>query len=267
MNNRDVSDCGGPSGRENRSVRLVDLARVLVRAFLIQAWWNFHRMQNVGFLFSLWPVLKRLYPDKRERRDVAFRHLEFFNTHPCMANVVLGVVAGLEQEHVRRGAVSRDQIHSVKEYMAGPLAALGDTIFWAAWRPFSAILAVAIGWHFVGKEWLFIPLLFLLIYNGLNFFMRYWGVFHGFYLKVQVIPFLVRLNVQSVVQWVYLLGIGLTVGALMTLCLRFEKGLLWSGIFVPVSLFFLIFTKKVTSSHLLYIWVIGFVLLSVAGVI
>jgi len=43
--------------------------------------------------------------------------------------------------------------------------------------------------------------------------------------------------------------------------------LLWSGIFVPVSLFFLIFTKKVTSSHLLYIWVIGFVLLSVAGVI
>ncbi|MEW6042584.1 MAG: PTS system mannose/fructose/sorbose family transporter subunit IID, partial [Elusimicrobiota bacterium] len=37
------------------------------RSFLLQSVWNFERMQNVGFLFTVLPSLKKIYPDKKER--------------------------------------------------------------------------------------------------------------------------------------------------------------------------------------------------------
>ena len=37
---------------------------IFLRTFFLQALWNFERLQNIGFLYILYPVFKSLYKDK-----------------------------------------------------------------------------------------------------------------------------------------------------------------------------------------------------------
>ena len=61
--------------------------------------WNYERMQNLGFLYTILPTLKKIYKDKKEDMSVAMsRHLEFFNTHPTAAPFILGVTSALEDQ-------------------------------------------------------------------------------------------------------------------------------------------------------------------------
>ena len=65
---------------------------IFLRTFFLQALWNFERLQNVGFLYILYPVLKNLYPNKEKRKEVLLRHIGFFNTNPYMVTVIVAMV-------------------------------------------------------------------------------------------------------------------------------------------------------------------------------
>ena len=45
-------------------------------------------MQNGGVAYTLIPAIKKLYSKKEDRAAALKRHLEFFNTHPFMANPI-----------------------------------------------------------------------------------------------------------------------------------------------------------------------------------
>ena len=123
-----------------------DLGQIFMRSFLFQSMWSFQRMQNVGWLFSLWPVFRRLYPDPAERARAAQAHADYFNTHPYTADIILGVAAGLE-ERLASGQTTmpREAVVAAKKTMAGPLSALGETVFWATLRPLLLVAAVMAG--------------------------------------------------------------------------------------------------------------------------
>ena len=65
----------------NNKVTKVELKKVFKRSFMYGSSWNYERMQNLGFLYTILPVLKKLYPDKDSASPAMKRHLEFFNTH------------------------------------------------------------------------------------------------------------------------------------------------------------------------------------------
>ncbi len=69
---------------------------IFLRTFFLQALWNFERLQNIGFLYILYPVIKSLYKDKEERKKVLLRHIGFFNTNPYMANIIIAMVINAE---------------------------------------------------------------------------------------------------------------------------------------------------------------------------
>ncbi|MHB9155515.1 MAG: PTS system mannose/fructose/sorbose family transporter subunit IID, partial [Endomicrobiales bacterium] len=117
---------------------------MLWRSFFIQAIWNFERLQNIGFVYGLLPFFRYLYPDPGERREVLLRHIGFFNTHPYMVSMIFGMVASLEEDLRDGKPVNRDQLVTLKNNIAGPLAAIGDTFFWATWRPFTVLLGVSL---------------------------------------------------------------------------------------------------------------------------
>ncbi|WP_220515000.1 PTS system mannose/fructose/sorbose family transporter subunit IID, partial [Streptococcus pneumoniae] len=48
----------------NNKVTKVELKKVFKRSFMYGSSWNYERMQNLGFLYTILPVLKKLYPDK-----------------------------------------------------------------------------------------------------------------------------------------------------------------------------------------------------------
>ena len=143
-----------PGGKPAPSLTWTDLSQIFMRSFLFQSMWSFQRMQNVGWLFSLWPVFRRLYADPVERAKAAQSHADYFNTHPYTADIILGVVAGME-ERLAAGetALDRGAILAAKKTMAGPLSAIGETVFWATMRPLLLVVASVAGAFSLRAGW------------------------------------------------------------------------------------------------------------------
>lgn len=113
-----------------------DIRGVFLRSNLFQGSWNFERMQALGFCFSMVPAIRRLYPENSEERKQAIkRHLEFFNTQPFVAAPILGVTLAMEEQRANGAEIDDAAINGIKVGLMGPLAGVGDPIFWGTVRP------------------------------------------------------------------------------------------------------------------------------------
>ncbi len=102
-------------------------------------------MQALGFCFSMVPAIRRLYPENNDARKQAIkRHLEFFNTHPYVAAPVLGVTLAMEEQRANGAEIDDGAINGIKVGLMGPLAGVGDPIFWGTVRPVFAALGAGI---------------------------------------------------------------------------------------------------------------------------
>lgn len=138
-----------------------DRISVWIRSFFLQGSWNYERMQNGGWAFAMIPAIKRLYKTKEEQSAALKRHLEFFNTHPYVASPILGVTLALEEERANGAPVEDVTIQGVKVGMMGPLAGIGDPVFWFTIRPILGALAasLAISGNILG------PIIFFFAWN------------------------------------------------------------------------------------------------------
>lgn len=62
-----------------------DINRVAWRSMLLQASFNYERMQASGWLYGLLPALKKIHTNKRDLARAMKGHMGFFNTHPTIA--------------------------------------------------------------------------------------------------------------------------------------------------------------------------------------
>ncbi|MGE5188538.1 MAG: PTS system mannose/fructose/sorbose family transporter subunit IID [Gemmatimonadota bacterium] len=120
--------------------------RVWLRQFAIQGCWNYEGMQNVGFAYCILPALRHMYAGRPDDLIRALRrHLEFFNTNPVLAGVILGAAIRLE-ERAAAGETDPRAIGTFKVGLMGSLGAIGDSYFWGALKPMAsavgAILAL-----------------------------------------------------------------------------------------------------------------------------
>ncbi|MEQ9810563.1 PTS system mannose/fructose/sorbose family transporter subunit IID [Streptococcus jiangjianxini] len=121
-----------------------DRISVWIRSNLIQGSWNYERMQNGGWAYAMIPAIKKLYTSKEEQSAALKRHLEFFNTHPYVASPILGVTLALEEERANGAPVDDVTIQGVKVGMMGPLAGIGDPVFWFTVKPILGALAASL---------------------------------------------------------------------------------------------------------------------------
>lgn len=170
----------------------------------MQALWNFEGLQNIGFLFALLPFLKKCYPDKEKRQEAYQRHLEFFNTQPYMASIIIGLTAKMEEKISEGSQNNIIEISNIKKNMAGPLAAMGDALFWATLRPFAAILATGLIFIYVKSNSvihpLIIPAFFLVIYNSVQLTFRYMSLRISYELGEKIIEKVASVNFQSILN-------------------------------------------------------------------
>ena len=138
-----------------------DRMSVAWRHQFLQGSWNYERMQNGGWAFSLIPALKKLYPNPEDSKAALKRHLEFFNTHPYIAAPVMGVTLALEEERANGAEINDTAIQGVKVGMMGPLAGVGDPVFWFTLRPILGALgaSLALSGNIIG------PLIFFFAWN------------------------------------------------------------------------------------------------------
>lgn len=188
------------------------------------------RAQSLGFTFSLWPVLKSLHARRDERARAARAHLGFFSTHPYMVGVLLGVVAGLEEERAR-GERSTEEVLAARSAMAGPLAAIGEGFFWGTWLPFCLAVAGVAGMAFPNHA-VDVALIFLLLFNAPHLGARVSGFYLGYRYKTQVVGKLALLRVQRAMVGLTVLGAGLAAFRLAVGPVGVAlKPFLWAGVF------------------------------------
>ena len=121
-----------------------DRKKVWWRSQFLQGSWNYERMQNMGWAYALIPALKKLYTTKEDRAAALERHMEFFNTHPYVAAPIIGVTLALEEEKASGTPVEDKAIQGVKIGMMGPLAGIGDPVFWFTVRPILGALGASL---------------------------------------------------------------------------------------------------------------------------
>lgn len=142
-----------------------DRFSIAVRHQYLQGSWNYERMQNGGWCFSMIPAIKKLYKDPEARKQALMRHMEFYNTHPYLSSPVLGVTLALEEDRANGAPVDDAAIQGVKIGMMGPLAGVGDPVFWFTLRPILGALgaSLALSGSILG------PILFFVAWNVIRF--------------------------------------------------------------------------------------------------
>lgn len=149
---------------EKIQLSVSDRKKVWWRSTFLQGSWNYERMQNLGWAYAMIPAIKKLYTKKEDQAAALERHLEFFNTHPYVASPILGVTLALEEERANGAAIDDAAIQGVKIGMMGPLAGIGDPVFWFTVRPILGALgaSLALSGNIMG------PIIFFFGWNAIR---------------------------------------------------------------------------------------------------
>ncbi len=197
---------------ENKKVALEKKDRISVcwRSTFLQGSWNYERMQNGGYCYAMIPAIKRLYTTKEEQAAALKRHLEFFNTQPYVAAPILGVTLALEEDRANGAPVDDAAIQGVKVGMMGPLAGVGDPIFWFTVRPILGALAAsfAMSGNIIG------PILFFVLWNVIRYAFLWYTQEFGYKAGTAITKDLSGGLLQKVTQGASILGM-FVLGALV----------------------------------------------------
>ncbi len=167
------------------------LLKIIWRSFFLQAWWNFERLQSIGLLYTLLPLLDHLYKNEREKYFQRKKfYEEYFNTNPLFFPIMLGALVKMEMEYAG-GKIKEDIISSFKVRMMSTLGAIGDTYGWAGFRPLSAFAGILIGVLISPVAGLIV---FVVIYNSFSFFLRIRGFFLGYRYGVEIVDMIGNRN-------------------------------------------------------------------------
>lgn len=148
--------------------------RIYLRSFLLQASWNFERLQNLGFFYMILPGLRAVYGDDLPM-EIRAQHSGYFNTHPYFAPMVAGTVLRLEENRAAEVATSIDA-ETYKNMVMAPFAAMGDALFWGGVRPLAALISLL----FASQGSLWAPVIFLVLFNLPHLFLRGGGLLLGY---------------------------------------------------------------------------------------
>jgi len=207
---------------ENKEIKLTksDIKSIFIRSNFLLGSYNFERSQAIGFCVTLIPAIKRLYSKKSDQSAALKRHLEFFNTQPFIAAPIMGITAAMEEQKANGAPIDDAAISSVKVGLMGPLAGVGDPIFWGTARPVIAAIGagIAVTGSIVG------PLLFFVLFNGLRLSTLWFGLNYGYTKGTEIVTDVGGNKLAKLTECASILGL-FVMGALVAK---------WTNINVPV---------------------------------
>ncbi len=177
---------------ETKHLPVTMLMKTVFRVFFIQAAWNYENFQGIGFTYALVPFLQKRDLGSEEAREFMKRHLNYFNTNPYLAGMIVGGTIRLEEERLE-GRATPGQVEAFKNDLVGPLGALGDSLTWGALRPLAGLAAVLVA--IIADS--LAPLIFLVLYNTFALWLRVSGVKNGYAYGDGLLRYLKDVNFQK----------------------------------------------------------------------
>lgn len=188
-----------------------EIRQIFFRSCPMEASFNYERMMSLAFGYCMEPIIKRLYAEKEKQKEAMKRHLEFFNTTSAMAPFIVGVAAAMEEKNAQDESFDTYSINAMKAGLMGPLAGIGDSIFWGTLR----IITAGIGVSLAQQGNMLGPILFILLFNIPNYLVRYYGAYYGYTLGANFIDKLSASGVMDKITYAISV-LGLTVIGAMT---------------------------------------------------
>lgn len=191
-----------------------DINRMAWRSLLLQASFNYERMQAGGWLYTLIPALRKIHKNPEDQSNSMKMHLEFINVHPLDVTFLSGIVLAMEQNKEKIST-----IRAVKVALMGPLGGIGDALFWFTWLPICA----GIGASLALEGSLFGPIVFLLLFNLLHFGLRFGLAHYGYSTGVGAIH-LLKTHTKKISHAALIVGMTV-IGALIASYVRLSTPL------------------------------------------
>lgn len=148
--------------KESKIITKKDITTLGLRSVFLQGSFNYERMQACGWLFSMLPALKKIHKEDKKALSEAMKdNLEFINTHPALVSFLMGLMISMEEKKEDRSVIK-----GVKIALFGPLAGIGDALFWFTLLPIIAGVSssFAIEGNILG------PIMFFVCYSLLFWF-------------------------------------------------------------------------------------------------
>jgi len=161
------------------------------------------RMQSMGFCVTMMPAIKRLYSKKEDQAAALKRHLEFFNTQPWIGSAIMGVTAAMEEERANGAPIDDGAINGVKVGLMGPLAGVGDPIYWGTARIILAALgaSLAVTGNIMG------PLIFFIGINIIRILTRWYSMKYGYEKGTEIVQDMEGGQLQKLTTGASVLGL------------------------------------------------------------
>lgn len=143
-----------------------DLDKMAVMSLFEQSCFSFERMQAPGFCWGMTSCFRKIHgSDNKEMAAAMQNNMDFINTEPHMATILQGLVVAMEE-----AGQDRELTKSIKTGLFGPLAGLGDAIFWYTAMPIIASIccSLASAGSVLG------PILYILFWGISAILIRMW---------------------------------------------------------------------------------------------
>lgn len=160
------------------------LRKAFWRSFTLYAAVSPAKQGASGFCYSMMPFINRFYSGSEEKKKEALsRSMSYFNTTITCSTFIMGLVASMEKKNSEQPDFDAGSINAVKSSLMGPLAGIGDSIFWGVLRVIAAGIAVGMG----AAGNVLAPIVFLLLFNIPSLLVKYYGTFLGYKLGSEYI--------------------------------------------------------------------------------
>lgn len=160
------------------------LRKAFWRSFTLYAAVSPAKQGASGFCYSLMPFINKFYKDDEEgKKEALVRSMSYFNTTIPCSTFIMGLVASMEKKNSGQKDFDANSIYAVKSSLMGPLAGIGDSLFWGVLRVIAAGIAVGLGQ--TGN--ILAPVVFLLLFNIPSLLIKYYGTFFGYKLGSEYI--------------------------------------------------------------------------------
>lgn len=174
-----------------------DITKVGLRSILNQSGFNYARMQAIGFTAAMAPALKKVYKDDKKGLVRATEdNLEFINTHNVLVPFLMGLMLSLQENKEDPKVVK-----GIKVSLFGPMAGIGDAIFWFTILPITAGICAS----FASEGSVLGPILFFLVFLA-AFILRIPLAHIGYNMGTKAVG-LIKDNVERVSRAASILGV------------------------------------------------------------
>jgi len=164
-----------PGRSQRRQAFLKEHWNVIWRLFFIQSSRNARTLDGLGFFSLCSPFIRMRIRPGEDAKDLARRHLEYFNAGLYLSSAVAGVVGNMETRRARGEPITPDRIDRVKTALSSVLAARANYFFDMLLIPLGLTIASISAMYrsYVGL------VIFLALYNFYHFRTRIGGYCKG----------------------------------------------------------------------------------------